>query len=511
MKPVRGTLPALATWAMALAGLAAICAPQGCAGSGNDAATAQEAGTERHERSQSGQGKREGPEPRVRKASGSPGPVDEAVPTDPEGRKPGRRSDAVQKALQLAADASKEGNWELALLYLANALTRSPGDAQVHGSIVRVAQQSADLGVVGRCIRLLASAANVAEPEHVEPILGRIAELERYTQELQAREEESAEAEPQELQQLLDTIDRELEGASAEPDRIQRWLERLSELLATVDLNGPSEEVLEAKASKMAERLAQLEGLASAHRSAGMLLRQLERHVRAGRPERAVVSRYAFLITSQLDTVLVSAAAPQPWRELAENRQQQLEQLLHEAERIWSSEKLAELRDALAPAMKEARQILARRTEHPQGPRGPLTKALDRLQDEVSRAQILIVPYITDRAITQEAAALLREAGELSRKLELERLDRYVAWATSVLRRAMERYANDRNWTNGDAENLATGFELDRINPAYLPPEAARALSWLLDTAVYQELSAARQAVYRIRFATASPVPLEAF
>ncbi len=422
----------------------------------------------------------------------------------------GPTSEHIDAALHHARRAAEAKNWELALLYAANALTRDPNHSETYSVIREVAEQSGDSAVVTRCIGLLASAANVAHPDRVRPLLDEIARLQELASSV-TQQVDANRFKPEQLVQLLNEIDRGVRSAPQQPERIREWRDQLTELLALAQAAGEVEEEPIERGTKQLEELAVLEGIAAAIQSADMLIRQLKAHVQRGTPERAVVSRYAFLISTQLDTALVSTHLPETWRKAVEQRHKDLNDLLHRAESIWSAQYLQRMREALKPAMEQARQALRAPVVGPVRKRGRLTLALDRLQAETTRVQIAILPHIKDPNASLEATKLMREAAQLARQLELARLDRYVSWACSVLERALTRYAEDRNWTDDDAKQLATHYGLRDINPSYLPPEAARALSWLLDNAIYQELSVADAAKFRMYFASSRPVPLEAF
>ncbi len=456
-----------------------------------------------------------------------------------EGRLERPRDAEATKALELARAQAKEGNYALAIVLLANGLSKAPNRTELYQEMVRVAKASESVDLLERARGVLASAVYAADPELVPKLLPYVGELETAERNTSV-DFKQAELDLKQVEQQLENLKKQFASRWRDPAFLDAWSRNLDEWLTNWPDQAGGKELVE-ELNEWRLRLARYLTYATALRQAEWLVLQLEREAARQLPSQATVGRLGLMISTRLEPLLADPDLPDPVRGTAEKLQNRTEAAADKAsfaiseyyfqrmkDRLDSARKAAESKFTklprcrcvicAAPDLTRAQARIEREgidlpPQHPYPSMvpGPLTEILRSLRSEQELMQATLLPRITHPKVREKAVELFSQMGRTMRRYEQARLERYQRWALGQLAKALYRFASDGNWTNADADELAKNYSLWKIDPSYLPPEASAALTWLLEKAVYGEPGSETAAVYRAFFASARREPLEAF
>lgn len=447
----------------------------------------------------------------------------------------------VRRALELGRQVAEQGDLELALVYLANGLNRAPGNKEVIEEVVRVAERGGDR-VRERAASVLTSAVYAAPPDKVQELLEALDRVQKLLQ--------PAPAAPTDVTQ----VSRELEELSEKLPRSWREEGVLEEARRKIDswLSGWPEEGQQEVYERVvaaSELVDSLMGTRDLLADATVLTERLEGEAASQEPRESVVGQLVLMANTRVQPILASRSLPEWAAREAENLLERIDRATTLARRKQSEIHLARLRQELdtisaridnAVAGAESCRcdlcrLLGGNTEEiswkdvedemvaigarglptghpaPSGSPGPITQQIRSIDQRLQQLQVAVVPRIEDPGLQEKALEAMATAGAQVRRLEETRLRQYNRWALGILAAALYRYANDANWTNADAEELVRRFPLHRIDVTLLVPEAQKAFTYLLESAVFGEVSWRPMAAYRVYLSLAPKVSLNEF
>ena len=385
----------------------------------------------------------------VRQAARSPAPAPEA-----------------DRAIALGRKAIGEGRWDLGQIYLANAVTNSPGDIRCLREYATIVLERPDPPgeALDRLVSMLQLAAYQVDPDQIAAVASLVDDAERArcrscepTDGVGSAAKDDPHAEWARLSQVGPDLWKDESGLSAHLQEIEAFLSRLDA--------GPG--LPRGLRSAATSELLRWNQVAQAIKQCTYIDLCLAR-LRGGED---LSSQRAVAIVQAAENALPAlwgldaVALPAGLRKKIDDYPEAIQGLIGRIAKSRSGPILKQIRDAMAGDVPEE---------------GPWQEKCDRIEQQIRAAQQLAV-HLTSPEAMQEARALVESRTAILQKYKNNQFYAYQAWAIARCDQAFQKYMKyNFGLSEADARSVFRESQLAEIDQSLLSPEVARVFNDVL-------------------------------